>query len=104
MTQAEIYSLLSEFGIPVGFNQIKKGTPLPFITYHISQPNNFMADNIVYHEVNTVEVRVYEGKMIDLSLHSRIKEKLKQNEICWTSETIMTEDEQLTITYYYMEV
>lgn len=104
MTQVEIYDLLSEFKIPVGFNRIKAGTKLPFITYHISQPNNFGADNIVYHEINTVEFRVYEGMSIDLTLHDTIKKKLADNEIYWTSETVTTEDEQLTITYYFMEV
>lgn len=104
MTQVEIFNLLSGFGIPVGFNRIKAGTKLPFVTYHISQPNNFGADNIVYHEIHTVEVRVYEGSVIDLKLHDNIKKTLNDNEIYWTSETVTTEDEQLTITYYFMEV
>lgn len=104
MTQAEIYSLLSSFGIPVGFNRIKAGTKLPFITYHISQDNNFGADNVVYHEITTVEFRVYEGQTIDLTLHDTIKQILKENEIYWRSDVAVVEDEQLTITYYYMEV
>ena len=104
MTQAEICSLLSSFGIPVGFNRIKKGTKLPFITYHIAQPNNFGADNTVYHEIHSVEFRVYESREIDLALHENIKNILKQNEIYWTSDNADVEDEQLTITYYYMEV
>lgn len=104
MTQEEIYSLLSEVGIPVGFNRIKKGTSLPFMTYFISQPNNFGADNVVYHEINTIELRVYEGQTIDLTLHELLKQKLKDNGIYWTSDMVTVEDEQLTITYYYMEV
>ena len=79
MTQKDVYDLLSSFGIPVGFNRIKKGTSLPFITYHISQPNNFVADSVVYYEILNVEFRVYEGEQINPQLHETIREKLKDN-------------------------
>lgn len=101
MTQKDVYNLLSSCGIPVGFNRIKKGTSLPFITYHISQPNNFVADSVVYYEILNVEFRVYEGEQINPQLHKTIREKLKENGIPWTSDTTTVEDEQLTITYYY---
>lgn len=101
MTQKDVYDLLSSFGIPVGFNRIKKGTSLPFITYHISQPSNFVADSVVYYEILNVEFRVYEGEQINPQLHETIREKLKENGIPWTSDTTTVEDEQLTITYYY---
>lgn len=101
MTQKDVYDLLSSFGIPVGFNRIKKGTSLPFITYHISQPNNFVADSVVYYEILNVEFRVYEDEQINPQLHKTIREKLKENGIPWTSDTTTVEDEQLTITYYY---
>lgn len=101
MTQKDVYNLLSSFGIPVGFNRIKKGTSLPFITYHISQSNNFVADSVVYYEILNVEFRVYEGEQINPQLHETIREKLKENGIPWTSDTTTVEDEQLTITYYY---
>lgn len=101
MTQEAIYTMLSSIGIPVGFNRIKKGTALPFLTYHITQPDNFSADNVVYYEILNVEVRVYEEEAIDPKLHNTIKSTLKNNGIYWTTDSATDEEEQLTITYYY---
>ncbi len=93
MNQNEIVSILQATNIPVFYDHAPVGTVLPFIAVHITQPDNFSADNKVYVENFHFRVDLYTvGKNIEIE--NLIKNVLNEAEIFWTKTEQFIDDDQ----------
>lgn len=92
MNQLQLVQLLNTLDIPSVYGQADEGQTLPFIAIHITQPDNFAADNQVYCEKWNVRLDLYTIYK-DLNAEAKIKKLLNDNNIFWerTEEYIDSE-------------
>lgn len=82
MNQVQMIQLLNTLDIPSVYGQADEGQTLPFIAIHVTQPDNFAADNQVYCEKWNFRIDLYTVKK-DLTAESKIKKLLNDNGIYW---------------------
>lgn len=83
MNQLQAIQLLNTLSISSFYGQAPVGTPLPFMTIHTEQPDNFVADNLVYCEKWNFRIDLYSVKK-ELEIEADIKSLLNDNGIAWT--------------------
>ena len=104
MRQNEIIDIIESTGIPVYYDHAPIGTVLPFLAVHITQPDNFSADNHVYAENWHVRIDLYTTTKDD-ELESRVKDALNDNDIFWTkSEQFIDSDECYEVEFEFDEL
>lgn len=104
MTQTEIIEILESTEIPVFYDHAPIGTRLPFIAVHITQPDNFSADNQVYVENFHFRVDLYTAQK-DVSLENLVKKALNDHNIYWTrTETFIDSDDDYEIEFEFDEL
>lgn len=104
MRQTEIIDILESTGIPVFYDHAPIGTELPFLVAHITQPDNFSADNHVYVENWHVRADLYTASK-DVVLEQQVKDALNDNDIFWTmTEQFIDSDECYEVEFEFDEL
>ena len=83
MNQVAMITLLNTLSISSFYDHAPVGTALPFGVIHTEQPDNFVADNLVYCEKWNFRFDLYTVEK-DLTLEAGIKKLLNDNGIAWT--------------------
>lgn len=82
MNQVQMIALLNTLSVPSFYDHAPVGTVLPFLAIHSDQPNNFVADDLVYCEKWDFRLDLYSVEK-SLTLESEIKTLLNNNNIPW---------------------
>jgi len=85
MTVAGFKAMLDTLDIPVFYDHGDNGTRVPYITYTLTQDNNFFADNKVYQKIQTLRIVLYTMKR-DESLMEQLEAVLSDHEIPWSQD------------------
>lgn len=104
MTQNDIINVLKSTEIPLFYDHAPRNTPLPFMAVHITQPDNFSADNKVYVENFHFRVDLYTvGK--NETLEQKVKDALNGADIFWTkNELYIDDDKSLEVEFEFDEL
>jgi len=108
MTLAELYSALTsidEFKDKVVYRAwaVGQAPSLPFICYMVDGSDNFGADNIVYKQINRVNVELY-SKNKDTTSEELIEALFEELRIYWEKDELYLDDEQCYEIIYNIEV
>lgn len=101
MTLPELATILESTGMPVAYyafpvdDQNNPPPDLPFIVYLVTGTNNFSADGIVYHCIQSVQIELYtelkspenealvENALTDAGIFWQRSEAYIESEHCW---------------------
>lgn len=78
----ELYSLLSNTGLPVSYRFFKNTPTLPYIIYLLSSSENFGADDKVYCKAGNYQVELYSEKK-DKASEKKLEDIFDSNDIYW---------------------
>ena len=93
MTRNDIINVLKSVELPLFYDHAPKNTRLPFMVVHITQPDNFSADNKVYVENFHFRVDLYtSGK--NVTLEDSVKNALNGADIFWTMNELYIDDDK----------
>lgn len=104
MTQEEFFLKLNETGIPVFYNEAKKGTKVPFIVYTFVRVPDLIADNRVYTKKFDVRVELVTNSKTSLNTNSSILEEVLDSIAPYSVYEGWNDDEQIFINSYEMEI
>jgi len=99
MTKKEAIALLKTLSFPVFNRRAPVGTLVPFGVIVITQPDNFSADNYVYVEQHEIRFLTYTTGE-DPEIEAEVKTLFKENEIYWTSDSNILDDQATVETEY----
>ncbi|ALY08043.1 hypothetical protein EauS123_00044 [Exiguobacterium phage vB_EauS-123] len=94
MTLQQLKALLDQAGYPVAYNHFNSAPSIPFIVYRLPSTSNFDADNVVYHNINNVEIELYTNKK-DLTAEKKLEDVLKANELPYQTFEVWIDSEKL---------
>ncbi|NMF06256.1 hypothetical protein ACUH7Y_07090 [Clostridium beijerinckii] len=99
MTLSDIYTILKATGYPVAYSHFiaTPNNPLPtppYITYLSAYSSNMFADDIVYMDIDNLQIELYTAKK-DPVAEKKITDLLKTNGIAYQSTEDWIESEQL---------
>lgn len=80
MTLQELKSILDQTGYPVAYNHFNSEPTVPFLVYRLPSSSHFIADNVVYHNIEDIEIELYTNKK-DLAAEKKIEDVLNANEL-----------------------
>ena len=103
MNQVAMITLLNTLSISSFYDHAPVGTALPFGIIHTEQPDNFVADNLVYCEKWNFRFDLYTVEK-DLTLEAGIKKLLNDNGIAWTKTEQYIDTEQCWEVEFEFEV
>lgn len=103
MNQVQMIALLDTLPIDSFYDHAPVGAVLPFITIHSEQPDNFVADNLVYCEKWNFRIDLY-STVKELKLEAEIKELLNDNGIAWTKTEQYIDTEEVYEVEFEFEV
>lgn len=103
MNQVQMIALLDTLSVPSVYDHALEGQTLPFIAIHTEQPDNFVADNLVYCEKWNFRIDLYTVKK-DLVIEAAIKKLLNDNGIAWTKTEQYIDSEQVWEVEFEFEV
>ena len=103
MNQVAMITLLNTLSISSFYDHAPVGTALPFGIIHTEQPDNFVADNLVYCEKWNFRFDLYTVEK-DLTLEAKIKKLLNDNGIAWTKTEQYIDTEQCWEVEFEFEV
>ena len=103
MNQVAMITLLNTLSISSFYDHAPVGTALPFGIIHTEQPDNFVADNLVYCEKWNFRFDLYTVEK-DLTLEAAIKKLLNDNGIAWTKTEQYIDTEQCWEVEFEFEV
>lgn len=108
MTLAELNTVLRATNLPVAYvafadTESSPAPSMPFITYESIASVNFIADGIVYHPVDEVEISLF-SKIKDITNETNIESALATAGLFWQKESSFDEDESCFITTYTIEI
>lgn len=94
MTLQELKSILEQTGYPVAYNHFNSEPTVPFLVYRLPSSSHFIADNVVYHNIEDIEVELYTNKK-DLTAEQALESILRQNELPFQSFEVWIDSEKL---------
>lgn len=99
MTQTELCTILKATGYPVAYSHFKSSDKIPlptppYICYLSAYSSNFMADDIVYKDIDNLQIELY-TVVKDPVAEKKITDLLKTNGIAYQSSEDWIESEQL---------
>lgn len=103
MNQIQMIQLLNTLETPSVYDHALEGQSLPFIAIHITQPDNFSADNGVYVEKSNFRIVLYTVNK-DLTIEASIKKLLNDNGISWARTEEYLNDEKCYAIEFEFEV
>ena len=92
MTLEKLNTILKAADYPVAYSHFNDSVKPPFITYLITDSENFTADNQIYKRIDNVNIELY-TKIKDLAAEKKLEDLLNTNELVWdvSEEWIDTE-------------
>ena len=109
MTLEKLADVLSSTGLPVAYYCFPSDDPenpvppLPFLVYLVTGTNNFSADGIVYHCIQSVQIELYTD-LKDPALEAVVEKALADAGIYWERSETYIESERCWETIYSVEV
>lgn len=100
MDLEKLKTQIEAVGVPAAYGGFAKKQATPYICYEITNTNNFMADGVVYYQIDQVEVTLHETRM-DLALEKALENAL--SEYKWNKTVEYNGDEEIYVTTYGME-
>lgn len=99
MNLIELKTILEATGYPVAYLRFyeTEDQPLPqppFIVFISAYSSNFMADNLVYKEINNIQIELYTDKK-DLDAENKLATILNENELPYSTSETFIESENL---------
>jgi len=99
MNLIELKAILEATGYPVAYLRFYETNdqPLPqppFIVFISAYSSNFMADNIVYKEINNIQIELYTDKK-DIDAENKLATILNENELPYSTSETFIESENL---------
>ena len=99
MNLTELKEVLEATGLPVAYSFFmeSENNPVPappFIVYFVTDSENFIADNLIYHQVQDVQIELYTDKK-DLEAESKIEAVLTESELPFATVETFIESESL---------
>ena len=83
MTLQDLNNILKAIGdIPVAYSHFNDSVKPPFITYLVTDSENFIADNQIYKRIDNINIELYTNKK-DLEAEKKLEDVLNANEIMW---------------------
>jgi len=103
MTLIELYTRLSETGLPVAYYCFPEGEApnLPFVCYLVVSSSNFTADGKVYYPVQNIDIELY-SKNKDTVSEALIEDAL--TDIVWEKSETYLDDEKCFEVVYSIQI
>lgn len=101
MTLTQLQQALKTTGLPVAYGYFDKADDpqLPCITFELAYTSNFLADRIVYHEIQNVDIFLYTTYK-DEAAEALVQNALNDAQIFWDkTETYLPEQKVYQILY-----
>lgn len=100
MTTEKIIKMLKEYSVPCEFSHFSKPITPPFMVYIMPATNNFNADNIVYFDINEIQVELY-TRQNTLTEEKKLESYMTENKIIWDKVSQnWLDDEKIFMTVY----
>ena len=106
MTYQELFQILQSTELPVTYYEWKEEDyipPLPYLVFYFPSSDNFGADNIVYKNIEQLNVELY-SKNKDFALEKRVEKVLNDNRLFWQKQESFIEDENMYEVLYISEI
>ena len=94
MTLQELNNILKSTGYEVAYAHFNTPIKPPFITYLISNSENFIADNKVYKKIDNIKIELYTS-IKDLQAEEKLEKLLDENDIAYETDETWIESEKL---------
>ena len=100
LTTDQIIKLLEDYDVQCTFNHFNEPVTPPYMVYNVSSTDNFNADNVVYHQIDTLEIELY-SRVNPLEEERKLEKYLTDNGILWdkSSDTWIDEDKVMMSVY-----
>ena len=94
MTLQELNNILKSTGYEVAYSHFNTPIKPHFITYLISNSENFIADNKVYKKIDNIKIELYTS-IKDLQAEEKLEKLLDENDIAYETDETWIESEKL---------
>ena len=94
MKLSELKEILEATGYPVAYSHFNREVKPPFICYVIPYSPNFIADDMVYHKINDVDIELYTD-LKNEETEAALEAVLDANHIPYFSDETFIESEKL---------
>lgn len=94
MTLNELNNILKATNYPVAYSHFNDSVTPPFITYMVTDSENFNADNQIYKRIDNVNIELY-TKIKDLAAEKVLEDLLNENELMWDVTEVYIDSEKV---------
>ena len=101
----KIVSIINEMNIPFAYDHFSEGESPdpPFICYLLPGSDNFSADGLVYHKMQTVHIELYTDRK-DPVTEADVENVLNKNRIFYNKSEVWIPSEKLYEVIYSFEM
>ena len=101
----KIVSIINEMNIPFAYDHFAEGESPdpPFICYLLPGSDNFSADGLVYHKMQTVHIELYTDRK-DPVTEANVENVLNKNRIFYNKSEVWIPSEKLYEVIYSFEM
>jgi hypothetical protein len=105
MKFSEIDTTLGQTGLQTTYYSWpeKKAPSLPYLVWYLPSSDNFVADDMVYQRIDTLNVELY-TKTKDFAQEIAVEAVLDANHLVWNKTEAYLEDEKMYEVLYEMEI
>lgn len=94
---------LKSLGAPVAYHHFDEAVEAPFIVYYSPNVVNTLADNSIYHQLDSYEIELYTDYK-DIELEQKMHDLLTEMEIIYYKYETYIKDEKLYMQTYQITV
>ena len=101
----KVVSIINEMNIPFAYDHFAEGESPdpPFICYLLPGSDNFSADGLVYHRLQTVHIELYTDRK-DPEIETAVETVLDNNRIFYNKSEVWIPSEKLYEVIYSFEM
>ena len=101
----KVVSIINEMNIPFAYDHFAEGESPdpPFICYLLPGSDNFSADGLVYHRLQTVHIELYTDRK-DTETETAVETVLDNNRIFYNKSEVWIPSEKLYEVIYSFEM
>ena len=101
----KVVSIINEMNIPFAYDHFAEGESPdpPFICYLLPGSDNFSADGLVYHKMQTVHIELYTDRK-DPVTEANVENVLNKNRIFYNKSEVWIPSEKLYEVIYSFEM